>query len=109
MPLARCIKASGTFGRPSGKRSNGFCAVYSINCSLLKVKTCACARAGASKAATHAHTATAGIDTNLRLALIVSFTDTSIATTAEAAEVYCPILAIGSTFDLAAWGFWGAR
>src|SRR5690242_9140299 len=47
MPRARSSRLSGIFGRPSGKRSNVFCDVSSINCSFVKVNNCACASAGA--------------------------------------------------------------
>src|SRR5207249_245741 len=51
---ARSISPSGTLGRPSGKRSNGFCAVYSIICSRVSVNSCAWPIAGISDAATAA-------------------------------------------------------
>ena len=47
-PRARSIRPSGIFGRPSGNRSNGFCAVNSISCSLVSVNSCACVTAGSA-------------------------------------------------------------
>ena len=40
MSFSFSSRSSGTFGRPSGNRSNGFCAVYLIICSLLRLKIC---------------------------------------------------------------------
>src|SRR5882762_4433476 len=41
MVLTRSSMESGTFGRPSGNRSNGLSGVYLIICSRVKENTCA--------------------------------------------------------------------
>src|SRR5579885_318242 len=63
---ARSRMESGTFGRPSGKRSKGFWEVYSINSSRLMVNNWACP-SGASSAARQPP---ASVSPNLRIMVI---------------------------------------
>src|SRR5262245_37311536 len=48
------MRLSGTLGRPSGNRSNGFCAVHSIICSRVRLNSCAWPMMGSSVTATTA-------------------------------------------------------
>src|ERR1035437_1658869 len=67
-PLALSIRASGTFGRPSGNRSPVHALVYSTIWSLVQVHNCALAGVGAS---TDAKNAAAARDVKPYLRIII--------------------------------------